>query len=461
MRSLAQLLFVMWVCSGCAPDLPGRTCQSDSDCGSPLVCGPSGFCVADPTQPDQDMDSAIDVSFDLPIDGDSEPDTVDATDLSCEPNLQYCEGRQIMICNSDGTGSELGAWCDDMVDQAWRCRDGACVSCEGYESPCENEGDCQGEVTCDVDLQCHDDGYCVTTTDGELGDPCWGDSECGGDAPFCYELGDACQSGLPGDPCETEDDCYQGSSCSDDDEEPAVCTAGVVGYPCDSDIQCQSPLVCGPSDMCQEGVVGAACDNENHCLAELFCGPFGSCQLGEEGDYCDPDDTCLTADSCQTDEDCDGLRCNSLERCYDGSLGDPCGHVHDCLNPMVCGPIGCHPGDEGDPCSTDTHCESVLRCALGQCHQPDNAPCNDDTDCGGDYNFCGPIRCQAGEEGDPCEDNADCDDGAGMLCSTLGVCHDGHAGDECLIDDDCTLCTCVDYQCGGGALARSRSVRAL
>jgi hypothetical protein len=43
--------------------------------------------------------------------------------------------------------------------------------------------------------------------DGNAGDPCNFDSNCGVDAPFCENLNNTCSDGMPGATCSVNTDC--------------------------------------------------------------------------------------------------------------------------------------------------------------------------------------------------------------------------------------------------------------
>jgi len=75
--------------------------------------------------------------------------------------------------------------------------------------------------------------------------------------------------------------------------------------------------------------------------------------------------------------------------------GQDCNNDNQCPDGWVCGPMGCQLGGDGDPCN-----------GAGDCQEPTS--------------ICGPMdTCQAGAAGDPCASPNQC--AAGLMC-TDGVC---------------------------------------
>ena len=63
--------------------------------------------------------------------------------------------------------------------------------------------------------------------------------------------------------------------------------------------------------------------------------------------------------------------------------------------------------------------------------------CNSDDQCAQPTPICGPMGCQAGQEGDPCTGAGDCSSALAPLCGPDDLCHDGMEGDPCASNGDC------------------------
>ena len=75
----------------------------------------------------------------------------------------------------------------------------------------------------------------------------------------------------------------------------------------------------------------------------------------------------------------------------------------------------------------------------------DPIACNNDNQCPDDL-VCGPVFCQMGIEGDPCDRSQQCAAGF-SICSSTRVCQDGSPGDPCMHAGDCAG-TCEGDVCG-------------
>lgn len=228
-----------------------------------------------------------------------------------------------------------------------------------------------------------------------------------------------CEDGLQnGD--ETDIDC--GGSC------PAGCGSGDG---CAVDEDCMS-MMCGDDGTCQEP---PSCDDgvQNGDETDVDCG--GSCDAGcDDGEGCVEDDDCMSMD-CTDDGICDGG-----SSCKDGMQNGDETDV-DCGN--SCGPT-C---DDGEGCDDNADCISdacdpdTMTCTGGGDPVCDDGMQNGDetdVDCG---NSCGPTC----EDGEGCDDGADCVSGIcdpDSLTCIPPSCDDGvQNGDE--TDVDC------GNSCGG------------
>jgi hypothetical protein len=100
--------------------------------------------------------------------------------------------------------------------------------------------------------------------------------------------------------------------------------------------------------------------------------------------------------------------------------GERCQNDNQCPDPWVCGPMGCQLGGDGDPCDGDGDCQAVCNaqdvCQAGAAGDP----CADSGDCVAPTGICGPeMVCQSGEAGQPCMTGNHC--AAGLMC-TDGLC---------------------------------------
>lgn len=103
--------------------------------------------------------------------------------------------------------------------------------------------------------------------------------------------------------------------------------------------------------------------------------------------------------------------------------GKNCVNENQCPDGWVCGPMGCQQGGDGDPCEGAEDCQDPTPiCTIGGSCQAGAAgdPCLEDTDCMMPTGLCGPAMvCQSGEAGQPCNNRNHC--ATGLDC-TDGVC---------------------------------------
>jgi hypothetical protein len=104
--------------------------------------------------------------------------------------------------------------------------------------------------------------------------------------------------------------------------------------------------------------------------------------------------------------------------------GERCQNDNQCPNGWVCGPMGCQLGEDGDPCDGAGDCQDPTSiCTIaGMCQAgSEGDPCAEDTDCMPPTGLCGPaMTCQSGEAGQPCNNPNHC--ATGLDCTAEGVC---------------------------------------
>jgi hypothetical protein len=145
---------------------------------------------------------------------------------------------------------------------------------------------------CDLDEECDPGLHCVDPV-GDTG-VCLprrmkGTFECDDYGPNSYCTRVNNQNDIPG----------QGY-CFDDTGATDFCTNGLPGAPCDEDDECapvpgrsSSEGIC-VGGMCQVGAPGSRCDGNGDCI-DGFCyekGDFDLCVTGKLGSRCDDDSDC-------------------------------------------------------------------------------------------------------------------------------------------------------------------------
>jgi formylglycine-generating enzyme required for sulfatase activity len=140
--------------------------------------------------------------------------------------------------------------------------------------------------------------------------------------------------------------------------------------------------------------------------------------------------------------------------CFDGSLADPCASDAVCAaEAPYCGLAGCQTRREGSACERAAVATTMPFCAPdGLCRDGSwGDACAGDDQCLGGL-VCGPSACQAGHEGEECNDASDCAGGS-PFCTPEGICRDGNPGDPCVSAETCQdhilwgAGLCVQAQC--------------
>ena len=129
---------------------------------------------------------------------------------------------------------------------------------------------------------------------------------------------------------------------------------------------------------CTDGETGSYCAADYDCDGECVAHGIGQgsyCSNGEEGDYCGG----ITSKDCSS-----GHYCHTpTDKCYDGTIGDPCGIDLHCQS-GTCNSLSkvCSTGADGDACFLPRDCSSG--------------------------NYCKHNKCRDGSNGDPCAIHRNC-----------------------------------------------------
>ena len=209
---------------------------------------------------------------------------------------------------------------------------------------------------------------------------------------------------------------------------------------CHGDVLCQDDLECHGCFCLSRGPgdVGSACLKDLECTPPSWCNGLGLCTDG-------------AADAqCAGDSDCGGQTpvCTPHRRCGPGDLGATCLGEVGCREGLVCGPDNaCQAGVEGDPCEDGSlQCrEDTPICGPeGTCQNGNSGDsCTDSADCSEHATICDDGACSTPGEETPCEDSGTCPFTA-PFCAPDDQCHNGTVSDPCLNDDQCL----IPFVCG-------------
>lgn len=261
------------------------------------------------------------------------------------------------------------------------------------------------------------------------------DASTGGDVPGGDGFSEDDASGDSGpQPCESDEDCPEGTICAADrsgGEVRTVCLepneeGGAVGESCSDDADCRA-------NLCLDGVCTKPCARPVQCMKDGWTCDSATVDAEDgsstEINVCQP----APAKECESDEDCpEGDRCVA-ERGTD-EIEFTCGEPN---------PDG---GSVGDSCSSDSECTHNL-CVDGTCAPP-----------------CGRREHCSGADGFRCETTSvDLDNGnsdSASICVPPRPCD---VKDECRVDEVCYVQRdrtdaagiCRDPNPGGGSLGEN------
>ena len=374
-------------------------CNSGSDCEDCAVYGEGEGCaVANLCTNDACVDQRCEFSWN-PLSPADEPCC--QTDIDCEDGLAYTIDR----CATHRCQQKLHPlYCDPYAIPP--------VPCPTIVSTCRS-------IACNVETK-----ICET-------------------GPTCETLPEGCDAGLPGSCCASDDDCWDGDPCTEDQCDPSsfACVfperapdAGASSCALDGD--CFDGLVC-TADACN----GKRCCHEPVHVSSATC-PSGRCCESDADANADG-----RADDCEDLDPCTTWAC--VAHCCVPSLGsgdDGCASDLDC--------------EDGDP-STSNACVdcSCVETAGMPCE--DSTPCVDDNPC--TIDSCDPQSglCEHAPLADCCLRASDCLMPQAEACTiydcdpTTRSCHTTLIPDCCVTDDDpscddqdpCTVDTCLSGAC--------------
>ncbi len=508
-------------------------CKGASDCKEMQRCV-SGKCEAiardDSTEDSDGLGSTAESK-------DSESDSVDSlpkpdageasTDVETDP-ADSDTRSDIRGDGQDGTSCESGADCrSGHCQNDICCTSGNCCPEAGMNSDCPSaacqttfcdgnfqcrfynlplgapdlseENPCMWENLCDGNGECLGVTYCTSGAYKGLGTfelvddaieencrtSCTSDFHC--NTGFTCEKG-ACEasSTTPKDTCALDADCA-GEKC---DTALGICC--VSGHCCTSDATCERYGCNAETNMCFSNCRIDNSDNDDACssLGDYHC-DMGWCydDLTDGGRWCDESSDCLSGhcdetrsqccaegDCCDSDDECDRMRCLIDDGNYCPQSCAPSGIDDDtlCQSGYLCEEGDCVPAalSDGEACESDEtcaslHCENGHCCADGECCETaddclSDSLCNIPTCQANHQCIYYPIPCGAVDiEGEETCMGEDLCDGFGN-CVPVSDCENGFIGSSiiceqgavatvcdsnCESDDDCN----VDYHCVSGA----------
>ncbi len=223
-------------------------------------------------------------------------------------------------------------------------------------------------------------------------------------------------------------------------------TPGAVGGPCAVDSNCDSAAGLGDGICMRHSIAGTTWPGTGYCVNGI--------------ESCTDDASCGAGNQCVMVGDAAGAFRICLPACGVGPCACPAGQVCAAWYagaPILGGDVACLPGSpaavDGDVCDSFGDCAPNSRCLDdrfeypdGQCHRVGCA-IGDDTTCAGDGHCVAMAALTTGVEAgtacvDRCSVDSDCRFVSGYRCVDGGpevgrYCRHPHAGDGCVLDEDC------------------------
>ena len=205
-------------------------------------------------------------------------------------------------------------------------------------------------------------------------------------------------------------------------------TGGDGGETCATDLECDDGLPC----------------TQDSCGVEQTCRHITLDERCEDGLFCVAGRGCVSTRSCTGDADCDDTFDCTIDTC---GVGGICSHT--ALNERCSDPTPMCVVGEGciadDRCNSAADCDDDVPCTMDSCtvdRECRNTAMNDS--CTGADEVCHPSAgCIVIQ---PCENNAQCDDGnfcnGAEVCSAEFGCSPPEAPRVCDDSDDCTVDSC-------------------
>lgn len=311
---------------------------------------------------------------------------------SCSCNYDCGERSESMVCNTSLSRCEPGSpptACTDFCDCAANevCSgDGQCVPAGGDDKTCTSSDQCGQDEKC-IDNRCVPKS-CTTRDD------------CANTICLVCKNNECTK---PPGMCQGDDDCCSGFHCNF-----GTCIPDSGG--CQADDDCTDPDFprCRDGECTPECVNDADCGGGQQCRDNECVSPGCTIETCPQGQWCNPDAGAAGVGECQ-----DGCDQNS-----DCAAGKQCNYdSHICVDDCCGG------------CGADQYCDTSCAC---QTRCTGNQDCQQDWECDLDSGQCHPAG--AGQEGDACTVDLDCDNSQGLLCDTCDICQNPPQTLTCLYD---------------------------
>lgn len=311
-----------------------RTCSSSSECRGTELCI-DGLCMGKNCITTDDCgDKEACINSKCLLMGESCNVQSDSNDCYGDDNIS-CTNNICVQCSID-TDCQSGSFCSDNI-----CR----PSCKTLQCP-SNEI-CVSEIIGTNISYINQRSVCCID-DGNAGNPCESEDNCGGSAPFCVGGVCSCVQGNNGDLCSGNDDCTS-SKCvqiSWDPIDELICSTDsqcVLPYGETAiDLKCIGGRCSAPIKICVDETTQCVADYGNSVIIDSWVCP-------KENPHCV---------NSQCSDKVDGSECQSLNDCNTSTNGSQL--TYYCVN-NIC---STQAGTYGDGCNDDYDCESTYTCQV-------------------------------------------------------------------------------------------------